>query len=99
MGQRIESMQRTTSSLFGRAEVSWKGVFESPNMEMERCVMMKTKNKDVKAPSVRIVMKIETPNGVALVERKKNKWDESRGGARKDFKGGQIVFYVMSRIE
>nr|GEX06882.1 hypothetical protein [Tanacetum cinerariifolium] len=77
--------RRTTSSLFGRAEVSWKGVFESPNMEMERCVMMKTKNKDMKAPSVRIVMKIKTPNGVALVERKKNKWDESCGCCHGDF--------------
>ncbi|PWA85355.1 C2 calcium/lipid-binding domain, CaLB [Artemisia annua] len=84
--------RRNTSSVFrgskllGRAEVSWRGVFESPNMEMERWLMMITKNKDVNAPYVRIVMKIETPNGVAFVERKKkNKWDESCGCSHGDF--------------
>ena len=60
--------------------------FDSPNMEMERWVMMKTKNKNMKAPSVRIAMKIEAPNGVGLVERKrKNKWDESCGCCHGDF--------------
>ena len=74
------------SQLLGRSEVSWRGVFESPNMEMERWVMMKTKNKNVKAPSVRIAMKIESPNTVGLVERKrKNKWDESCGCCHGDF--------------
>ncbi|GKD33998.1 C2 calcium/lipid-binding domain-containing protein CaLB [Tanacetum coccineum] len=74
------------SQLLGRSEVSWRGVFESPNMEMERWVMMKTKNKNVKAPSVRIAMKIKAPNGVRLVERKrKNKWDESCGCCHGDF--------------
>ncbi|KAI3506460.1 hypothetical protein L1887_28819 [Cichorium endivia] len=70
------------SQLLGRTEVSWSGVFESPNMEIERWVMMKSKKKDVKAPSVRIAMKIEIPFGceVDLAERKrKNKWDERCG--------------------
>ncbi|KAL7601018.1 hypothetical protein Lser_V15G22393 [Lactuca serriola] len=68
------------SQLLGRTEVSWRDVFESPNMEMERWVMMKSKKKDVKMPSVRIAMKIETPFGCGqdLVEirKRRNKWDE-----------------------
>ncbi|KAI3691449.1 hypothetical protein L2E82_49808 [Cichorium intybus] len=75
------------SQLLGRTEVSWSGVFESPNMEIERWVMMKSKKKEVKAPSVRIAMKIEIPFccEVDLVERKmKNKWDERCGCCHSD---------------
>ncbi|KAI3691446.1 hypothetical protein L2E82_49805 [Cichorium intybus] len=70
------------SQLLGTTELSWGGAFESPNMELDRWVMMKSKKKDVKAPSVRIAMKIETPFvcAVDLAERKrKNKWDERCG--------------------
>ncbi|KAI3506455.1 hypothetical protein L1887_28815 [Cichorium endivia] len=70
------------SQLLGTTEVSWRGAFESPNMEIDRWVMMKSKKKDVKAPSVRIAMKIEAPFvcAVDLAERKrKNKWDERCG--------------------
>ncbi|XP_023766609.1 uncharacterized protein LOC128134183 [Lactuca sativa] len=75
------------SQLVGRTELSWRDVFESPNMQMERWVILKSKKKDVKAPSVRIAMKIETPFGcgVDLIERKrKNKWDERCGCCRSD---------------
>ncbi|KAL7601021.1 hypothetical protein Lser_V15G22397 [Lactuca serriola] len=75
------------SQLVGRTELSWRDVFESPNMQMERWVILKSKKKDVKAPSVRIAMKIETPFGcgVDLIERKrKNKWDERCGCCHSD---------------
>ncbi|KAL4557347.1 hypothetical protein LXL04_035523 [Taraxacum kok-saghyz] len=67
------------SQLLGRTTMSWRDVFESPFMQIERWVTMKTKKNDVKAASLCIAMKIETPFGcgVNLVERKrKNKWDE-----------------------
>ncbi|KVI03165.1 uncharacterized protein LOC112512863 [Cynara cardunculus var. scolymus] len=73
------------SRLLGRSEVSWRGVFESPNMELETWVMMKSKKNVIKSPCVRIAMKIEVPSGVDLVERKrKNRWDESCGGCHGD---------------
>ncbi|CAH1427795.1 unnamed protein product [Lactuca virosa] len=75
------------SQLVGRTELSWRDVFESPSMQMESWVIMKSKKKDVKAPSVLIAMKIETPFscGVDLIERKrKNKWDERCGCSHAD---------------
>ncbi|KAI3717190.1 hypothetical protein L1987_68636 [Smallanthus sonchifolius] len=65
------------SQLVGRGEVSWRGAFESPSMEIERCVMMEMKKKGVKAPSVRVAMKIVVLSRGGLVARKMNKWDES----------------------
>ncbi|XP_076883369.1 uncharacterized protein LOC143532116 [Bidens hawaiensis] len=67
------------SQLVGRAEVSWRDAFESPNMEIERWVMMDSKKKGVKAPSVCVAMKIEVPSREGMVVRKMNKWDESCG--------------------
>ncbi|KAI3665017.1 hypothetical protein L6452_43633 [Arctium lappa] len=68
------------SRLLGRSEMSWRSVFESPKMELETWVMMKSKKNVVKSPCVRITIKIEVPSGVDLVERKrKNRWDESCG--------------------
>ncbi|KAI3665016.1 hypothetical protein L6452_43632 [Arctium lappa] len=68
------------SRLLDTSEMSWRSVFESPKMELETWVMMKSKKNVVKSPCVRIAMKIEVPSGVDLVERKrKNRWDESCG--------------------
>ncbi|XP_076924913.1 uncharacterized protein LOC143587530 [Bidens hawaiensis] len=67
------------SQLVGRAEVSWRDAFESPNMEIDRWVMMDLKKKGVKAPSVCVAMKIEVPSSEGMVVRKMNKWDESCG--------------------
>ncbi|KAJ0843415.1 putative C2 domain superfamily protein [Helianthus annuus] len=68
------------SQLVGRAEVSWRDVFESPNMEMKRWVMMDSKKKGVKVPSVCVGMKInEVLSSEGMVVRKMNKWDESCG--------------------
>ncbi|KAI3691452.1 hypothetical protein L2E82_49811 [Cichorium intybus] len=90
------------SQLLGRAEVSWSGVFESPNMEIERWLMMKSKKKDVKAPSVLIAMKIEVHFGceVDLVERKrKNKWDERCGCCHGDCSDNTCVDGELFAIE
>ncbi|KAJ9564780.1 hypothetical protein OSB04_000746 [Centaurea solstitialis] len=68
------------SQLLGRSEMSWRGVFESPNMELETWVMMKSKKNFIKSSSVHIAMKIEVPSVVDLVERKgNNRRDESCG--------------------
>ncbi|KAL8229436.1 hypothetical protein R6Q57_014336 [Mikania cordata] len=62
------------SRLVGRAEVPWRGAFESPNMEIERWVMMESKKH---APSVCVSLKIEVPSSGGLV--RKNNWDERCG--------------------
>ncbi|XP_071704552.1 uncharacterized protein [Rutidosis leptorrhynchoides] len=68
------------SRLIGRADVSWSDVLESKNMEIEKWVTMKSKKKDVKAPCVRIAMKIEVPHSVGSVVRKKtSKLEDSCG--------------------
>ncbi|KAJ9564779.1 hypothetical protein OSB04_000745 [Centaurea solstitialis] len=68
------------SQLLGKSEMSWRSVFESPNMELETWVMMISKKNFIKSPSVHIAMKIEVPCGVDLVERKRNnRRDESCG--------------------
>nr|XP_043608782.1 uncharacterized protein LOC122580575 [Erigeron canadensis] len=74
----ISLFSASSSQLLGRAEVCWRDIFDSPKMEMERWVMMKSKKKDVKAPSLRISMKIEVPQSVVLVEKRKNKKGEER---------------------
>ncbi|CAA3011801.1 uncharacterized protein LOC111367528 [Olea europaea subsp. europaea] len=70
------------SKLLGRAEIPWKNVFVSPNMEIENWVVMTPKgqkwvDEDAKPAAVQIGMKIqESPQ--ASVKRRKNdrKWDE-----------------------
>ncbi|KAK9080785.1 hypothetical protein SSX86_000543 [Deinandra increscens subsp. villosa] len=74
------SLFGNSSQLVGRAEIPWRGAFESPNMEIERWVMMKPEKKNgEKAPSVRVCLKIVVPSSGGFVERKVNKWDESCG--------------------
>ncbi|KAI3665024.1 hypothetical protein L6452_43640 [Arctium lappa] len=74
------------SQLLGRAEVPWRGILDSPNMESERWVMMKSKKAVIKAPSICVHMKIQVPTVVIMKESKtkdvgklKNKWDETCG--------------------
>ncbi|KAI7746501.1 hypothetical protein M8C21_026239 [Ambrosia artemisiifolia] len=50
------------SQLVGRAEVSWRDAFESPNMEIKKWVMMESTKKGLKASSVCVGMKIEVPS-------------------------------------
>ncbi|KAJ9564777.1 hypothetical protein OSB04_000743 [Centaurea solstitialis] len=82
----LELRWRSNTTLFGgsrflgRSEMTWRSVFESPNMELETWVMMKSKKNVIKSPSVRIAMKIEVPSGVDLVERKRNKRRNERCG-------------------
>nr|GFA18066.1 hypothetical protein [Tanacetum cinerariifolium] len=76
------------SQLLGRAEMPCKSIFMSPNMEVERWLVMATSKKHpVKAPSIHLYMKIQVnPAEVVMKERRmkntnalKNKWDETCG--------------------
>ncbi|CAK7334629.1 unnamed protein product [Dovyalis caffra] len=64
------------SQLLGRAEVPWKTVLESPNLEMEKWVMMVPKKgsvpDDIKPPSVQIGMRVRVP-AMAEMEKKKKR--------------------------
>ncbi|KAM7513629.1 hypothetical protein LguiA_003212 [Lonicera macranthoides] len=73
------------SQLLGRAEVPWKSVFESPNMELEKWVVMVSKSRrrvhdeDAKPPMVQISMKIRAPVVPKTAERRRTrsaKWNE-----------------------
>ncbi|KAI8540792.1 hypothetical protein RHMOL_Rhmol08G0012400 [Rhododendron molle] len=74
------------SDLLARAEVPWKSVFESPEMEIERWVFMVPKrrrgNEDEKPPAVEVAMKIRVPAVAETVAtrrtqyRRERKWDE-----------------------
>jgi hypothetical protein len=76
------------SQLLGRAEIPWKEVCESPNMEMEKWVTMGHVGIS-KPPKLQVAMKVQVP---AMVEkgRRRNgnvkKWDDERCGC-KDFHG------------
>ncbi|XP_011031007.1 PREDICTED: uncharacterized protein LOC105130278 [Populus euphratica] len=65
------------SQLLGRAEVPWRTVLESPNLEMERWVMLVPKKgsvpDDVKPPSVQIAMRATVPEMAEM--EKKNRRD------------------------
>ncbi|KAI3451147.1 hypothetical protein Pfo_007812 [Paulownia fortunei] len=70
------------SKLIGRAEVPWRNVVDSTNMEMEKWVVMIPQNgrvhEDFKPPAVQITMKIQESDP-KIIERKKideGRWDE-----------------------
>ncbi|KAL3527745.1 hypothetical protein ACH5RR_012401 [Cinchona calisaya] len=76
------------SKPLGRAEIPWKNVFESPNMEIETCVRMISSsscvNLDVKPPLVQVRMKVGAPEITKKrtqnnMLRRKGRWDESCG--------------------
>ncbi|KAF7134724.1 hypothetical protein RHSIM_Rhsim08G0010000 [Rhododendron simsii] len=74
------------SNLLARAEVPWKSVFESPEVEIDRWVFMVPKsrrgNEDEKPPAVEVAMKIQVPAVAEKVAtrrrpcRRERKWDE-----------------------
>lgn len=72
------------SQLLGRAEIPWKTVLESPDMEMEKWVMMASIKRcvvdGVKPPSVQIAMRVRVPSIMDMEKKKRNdrlkKWDE-----------------------
>ncbi|KAG5245170.1 hypothetical protein OIU76_002656 [Salix suchowensis] len=61
------------SQLLGRAEVPWKTVLESPNLEMEKWVMLVPKQgsvpDDVKPPSVQIAMRARVPEMAEMAKK------------------------------
>ncbi|KAG7983169.1 hypothetical protein I3843_04G091300 [Carya illinoinensis] len=75
------------SKLLGRAEIPWKKVYESPNMEMEKWITMIPTSgcvlvEGVKPPKLQVGIKVEVP---AMVEKERRrssnygkgkKWDE-----------------------
>ncbi|KAL4579755.1 hypothetical protein LXL04_015920 [Taraxacum kok-saghyz] len=78
--------KRRGSQLLGRCEVSWRSIFESPNTESERWLVLRPKKAKTKAPSICVSVKIQTPQVEIMNETKtkdfnkqKNKLDESCG--------------------
>ncbi|KAK2657248.1 hypothetical protein Ddye_010300 [Dipteronia dyeriana] len=84
----ILGKKKSKSRLLGRAEIPWKTVFESPNMEIQNWVVMVPKHKvnnsarvldqdhvlKLAAPSLHVSMKTVIDNQVPkMVEKKKNK--------------------------
>ncbi|XP_016480245.2 uncharacterized protein LOC107801432 [Nicotiana tabacum] len=70
------------SQVLGRAEIPWKRVFESTEMEIEEWAIMATSknNENVKPPAVKIVMKVnvkDQANKVKKNDRLRRSWDES----------------------
>ncbi|KAJ8543708.1 hypothetical protein K7X08_025326 [Anisodus acutangulus] len=71
-----------SSQLLGKAEIPWKRVFESTEMEIEEWAIFmgatSKNNEDVKPPAVKIAMKVKVE---AIKVKKKDKlrrsWDES----------------------
>ncbi|KAK4584023.1 hypothetical protein RGQ29_021954 [Quercus rubra] len=61
------------SQLLGRAEIPWKQVFESPNMEIEKWVTMISTRRHVldgaKPPKLQVGMRIQVPAMVGMETR------------------------------
>ncbi|KAH7851314.1 hypothetical protein Vadar_009703 [Vaccinium darrowii] len=73
------------SNLLAKAEVPWKSLCESSDMETERWVFMipksRPRNEDEKPPAVEVAMKVGVPavaEPVAMRQRhrRERKWDE-----------------------
>ncbi|KAB2058115.1 hypothetical protein ERO13_A11G201900v2 [Gossypium hirsutum] len=84
------------SKLLGRAEIPWKAVLESPNMEIEKYWVTMSVNdcvlESLKPPSIQISMKLGEGPAIVETEKKKkrkqslkNSWD---GCGCKDVGGG-----------
>ncbi|XP_060185195.1 uncharacterized protein LOC132614693 [Lycium barbarum] len=70
------------SQLLGKAEIPWKRVFESTEMEIEEwAIFMATSknNEDVKPPAVKIAMKLKVNEAIKVKKNDKlrRSWDES----------------------
>ncbi|XP_050388176.1 uncharacterized protein LOC126805115 [Argentina anserina] len=70
------------SQLLGRAEVPWKEVLESPNMELDKWITMTTGGRaleGVKPPKIQVSIKVAVQAEVAIEKRRQRrtkKWDE-----------------------
>ncbi|KAF5747359.1 hypothetical protein HS088_TW05G00080 [Tripterygium wilfordii] len=65
-----------SSQVIARAEVPWKDVFESPKMEIENWVVMKSMKKScvvegLKPPGLLVGMKVEVPTMVEMEKQSK----------------------------
>ncbi|XP_016505457.2 uncharacterized protein LOC107823345 [Nicotiana tabacum] len=77
------------SQVLGRAEIPWKRVFESTEMEIEEwAIFMATTsknnkrlhNEDVKPPAIKIAMKVKVKEAFKVTnknEKLRRSWDES----------------------
>ncbi|KAE8696242.1 Peroxisomal membrane ABC transporter family, PMP family isoform 1 [Hibiscus syriacus] len=67
------------SVVLGRAEMPWKAVFESPNMEVDQCWLTLVTMNDgdveagVKPPSIRVSMKLVRCPAMAEIEKQKKR--------------------------
>ncbi|KAM7261595.1 hypothetical protein ACFE04_020672 [Oxalis oulophora] len=71
------------SKLVGRAEVPWKMVFELPNMEMEKWIMLEgSSSGEMKPASLQVGLKVRVPQAMEKKMNsnkrrlKNNNWDE-----------------------
>ncbi|XP_059310038.1 uncharacterized protein LOC132061201 [Lycium ferocissimum] len=70
------------SQLLGKAEIPWKRVFESTEMELEEWAIFiatSKNNEDVKPPAVKIAMKLKVNEAIKVEKNDKlrRSWDES----------------------
>ncbi|CAN4106497.1 unnamed protein product [Withania somnifera] len=71
------------SQLLGKAEIPWKRVFESTEMEIEEWTILtapsKNINEDVKPPAVKTAMKVKVKEATKVNKnnRLRKSWDES----------------------
>ncbi|XP_010527611.1 PREDICTED: uncharacterized protein LOC104804926 [Tarenaya hassleriana] len=77
------------SELVGRGEVSWKSVYESKGLEMERWVVMGPAKdrilEDGKPPSLKIYLKVEASQmAKEKTEKKKQRYSEDLCGCGRD---------------
>lgn len=92
------------SQLLARAEIPWKEVFESPNMEMEKWVTMiptsgRHVHEGIKPPMLQVGMKVQVPAMVEKERRRSGKcrnWDECRCEDCHDpYSGGDYEFLAL----
>ncbi|KAJ7956830.1 C2 domain protein [Quillaja saponaria] len=108
----FELRRRNTSwgsQLLGRAEVPWKAVLESPNMELEEywVTMVSTKNarivEGLKPPKLQVGLRIGVPAVVEDIKcRKHKKWDLDQCGCKDGHgcsAGDYDIFVIAAALE
>ncbi|KAI9113695.1 hypothetical protein K1719_014946 [Acacia pycnantha] len=91
------------SRLLGRAEIPWKEVFESPNMEFKEWVKMDLENGNgVKPIKLQVEIKIQVPSASEMENkirrRSMNNWDEC-GCKESSHDHGHDIFAIAAALE
>lgn len=99
---------RSSSQLLGRAEIPWSQVFESPKMEIERCVSLVSGNNNecVKQPKLKMGMRVRVPAEMEIMNKKikrTRKWKDECGCCESskvgDFCGDYDLFALAAAME